>query len=67
MRCICSGKVFLPSPPALQNSHRGVGADIGRGRDWVMVGCTRVFGKVGSGLWAYGALGSQGILCVSCV
>ena len=25
MRCICSGKVFLPSPPALQDSHRGVG------------------------------------------
>ena len=66
MRCICSGKVLLPSPPALQDSHRGVGGDIGRGRDWVVVGCTRVFGKVGSALWACGALGWQGVLCVSC-
>ena len=24
MQCICSGKVFLPSPPALHDSHRGV-------------------------------------------
>ena len=39
MRCIFSGKVLLPSPPALQDSHRGVGGNIGRGRDWVVVGC----------------------------
>ena len=25
MHCICSGKVFLPSPLALQDSHHGVG------------------------------------------
>ena len=67
MRCICSANVFPPSPPALQDSHRGVGGDIGRGRDCVVVGCTRVFGRVGSGLWACGALGWQGVLCVSCV
>ena len=67
MRCICSGKVLLPSPPALQDSHRGVGGNIGRGRDWVVVGCTSVFGKVGSGLWACGGVGWQGVLCVLCV
>ena len=66
MRCICSSKVLLPSPPALQDSHRGVGGNIGRRRDWVVVGCTRVFGKVGSGLWACGAVGWQGVLCVLC-
>ena len=65
MRCICSGKVLLPSPPALQDSHRGVRGNIGRGRDRVAVGCTRVFGKVvGMGLWACGAVGWQGVLCV---
>ena len=57
MRCIFSGKVLLPSSPALQDSHRGVGGNIGRGRDRVVVGCTRVFGKVGLGLWACGAVG----------
>ena len=67
MRCICSGKVLLPSPPAMQDSHRGVGGNIGRGRDWVVVGCTRVFGKVGLGLWACGAVGWHGVLCVLCV
>ena len=66
MRCICNDKVFLPSPPALRDSHRGVGGDSRSGRDSVVVGCTRVFGKVGSGLWACGALGWQGVLCVSC-
>ena len=64
MRCICSGKVLLPSPPALQDSQRGVGGNIGRGRDRVVVGCTRVFGKVGLGLWACGGVGWQGFLCV---
>ena len=64
MRCICSGEVLLPSPPALQDSHRGVGGNIGRGRDRVVVGCTRVFGKVGLGLWACGAVGWHGALCV---
>ena len=67
MRSICSGRVLLPSPLAVQDSHQGVGGNIGRGRDWVVVGCTRVFGKVGSGLWAYGAVGWQGVLCVLCV
>ena len=67
MRCIYSGKVLLPSPPALQDSHRGVGENIGRGRGWVVVGRTRVFGKVGSGLWACGVVGWQGVLCVLCV
>ena len=67
MRSICSGTVLLPSPPPLQDSHRGVRGNIGRGRDWVVVGCTRVFGKLGSGLRACGAVGWHGVLCVLCV
>ena len=64
MRCICSGKVLLPSPPALQDSHRGVGGSICRRRDWVVVGCTRMFRNVGLEMWACGAVGQQGVLCV---
>ena len=67
MRCFCNGKVLLPSPPALHDSLQGVGGNIGRGRDWVVVGCTRMFGKVGSGLWACGPVGWHGVLCVLCV
>ena len=69
MRCIRNGKVFLPCPPALQDSHRGMGGgDIGSGRDWVVVGCTRVFWKGGFGvvgLWGFGLAG--GPLLWGCV
>ena len=49
MRCICSGKVLLPSPPALQDSHRGVGGNIGGGRDWMVVGMHQGVWKGGFG------------------
>ena len=79
MSGICSGNVFLPSPPSLQDSHRADGGmSIVRAAGWwccgvvVVVGCTKVFWKGGFGavgLWGFGLEGGPLLLCacVSCV
>ena len=81
MRCIYNGKVFLPSPPTLRDSHRGVGVgDISSGHGWVVVvwlwgggGVHRgvlerwVWGCRPVGLWAgKGSFAALG-MCVMCV
>ena len=67
MRCICSGKVLLLSPLALQASHRGVWGNIGRGRDWVVVGCTRVLERWVRGCGPVGLWAGRGFsVCYAC-
>ena len=73
-RCAASA-VARPSSslPLPCRIHTGVlGGDIGSGRGWVVVGCTRMFWKGGFGpvgLWGFGLAGGPLLLwaCVSCV